>query len=102
MTESIDRKGNSIMQAVIRTYSGNGAKELFDVLEKNQAEVTEIIRSVTGFVSYTLARTDSGGFSVTVCQDKAGVDESLQKAREWVAKNAGNIGVGAPQVADGV
>ena len=89
------------MQAVIRTYSGKGAKELFDVLEKNEAEITDIIRSVTGFVSYTLARTEGGGFSVTVCQDKAGIDESVQKARDWVAQNAGNTGVGAPQVAEG-
>jgi hypothetical protein len=89
------------MQAVIRTYSGTGAKELFDVLEKNGAEVTDIIRSVKGFVSYTLARTDSGGFTVTICQDKAGIDESMQKARDWVAKNAGNTGVAAPQVTDG-
>ena len=59
------------------------------------------MRSVKGFVGYTLARTESGGFSVTVCQDKAGIDESVQKAGEWVAKNAGSTGVGAPQVAKG-
>ena len=29
-----------------------------------------------------------GGFSVTVCQDQAGMDESIQKARDWIAKNA--------------
>lgn len=90
------------MQAVIRTYSGNGARELFDVLEKNTAEVLSVMESVRGLVSYTLARTDSGGFSVTVCQDQAGIDESLQKARDWVAKNAGNTGAGAPQVTEGV
>lgn len=89
------------MQTVIRTYSGHGAKELIDVLEKNVAEVTDIIRSVPGFVSYTLARSENGGFSITVCQDKAGIDDSVQKAREWVAKNAGHTGVGAPQVVEG-
>ena len=89
------------MHAVIRTYSGKGAKELFDVLEKRKADVESIMRSVKGFVSYTLARSGDGGVSVTVCQDKAGVDESVQKARDWVAKNAGNTGVGAPRVSDG-
>ena len=89
------------MHAVIRTYSGKGAKELFDVLEKRTADVESIMRSVKGFVSYTLARSGDGGVSVTVCQDKAGVDESVQKARDWVAKNAGNTGVGAPRVSDG-
>ena len=89
------------MYAVVRTYSGKGAKELFDVLEKRKTEVEGVIRPVKGFVSYTLARSGDGGFSVTVCQDKAGADESVQVAREWVAKNAGNTGVGAPKVSEG-
>jgi restriction endonuclease Mrr len=89
------------MHTVVRTYSGKGAKELFDVLEKRKADVESLMRSVKGFVSYTLARSGDGGVSVTVCQDKAGTDESVQKAREWVAKNAGNTGVGAPRVSDG-
>ena len=90
-----------MMQAVVRTYSGKGAKELFDALEKSKADVERILRSVKGFVSYVLARSGDGGFSVTVCQDKAGIDESVQKSKDWVAKNAGNTGVGAPKVSDG-
>lgn len=89
------------MHAVVRTYSGKGAKELFDALEKRKTDVESIMRSVNGFVSYTLARSANGGFSVTVCQDKAGADESVQKAKDWVAKNAGNTGVGAPSVSVG-
>ena len=89
------------MQAVIRTYSGSGAKELFDVLEKNKAEVESLIRSVKGFVSYTLARSGDGGFSVTVCQDKDGIGESLQKAKDWISKNAPNSASAAPKVSEG-
>lgn len=89
------------MQVVVRTYSGKGAKELIDMLEKRKSEVESVMRSVNGFASYTLARSGDGGFSVTVCQDKAGIDESVQKAKDWVAKNAGNTGVGAPKVSDG-
>jgi len=89
------------MHAVVRTYSGKGAKELFDVLEKRRTEVESVIRPVKGFVSYTLARSGDGGFSVTVCQDKAGTDESVQLARAWVAKNAGDTGAGAPTVSEG-
>ena len=89
------------MHAVVRAYSGNGAKELVDLLEKRKAEVEKLIRAVKGFVSYTLARSGDGGFSVTVCQDKAGSDESLRVAKEWIAKNAGNTGVGAPKVSEG-
>ena len=89
------------MYAVVRTYSGKGAKELFDVLEQRKSEVESVMRPVKGFVSYTLARSGDGGFSVTVCQDKAGTDQSVQIAREWVAKNAGNTGAGAPKVSEG-
>jgi hypothetical protein len=89
------------MHAVIRKYSGKGTKELFDLLEKRKAEVENLIRPVKGFVSYTLARSGDGGFSVTVCQDKAGTDESVRVAKEWIAKNAGSTGVGAPQVSEG-
>jgi hypothetical protein len=86
------------MQAVIREYSGKGAKELFDVLEKQKADVESLLRTVKGLVSYTLARSDNGGFSVTVCQDQAGIDASIQKARDWIAKNAAHTGASAPRV----
>ena len=89
------------MYAVVRTYSGKGAKELFDVLEKRKSEVEGVMRPIKGFVSYTLARSGDGGFSVTVCQDKVGSDESIKAAREWVAKNGGNTGAGAPTVSEG-
>jgi restriction endonuclease Mrr len=89
------------MQTVIRRYSGKGAKELFDLLEKRTADVEELMRSVKGFVGYTLARGGDGGFSVTVCQDKAGIDESVQKAKDWIAKNAGGTGAAAPEVSEG-
>jgi restriction endonuclease Mrr len=91
----------SIMQTVVRTYSGKGAKELFDVLEKHTADVEELMRGVKGLVNYTLARSGDGGFSVTVCADKAGADESVQRAKDWIAKNAGSTGAGAPQVSVG-
>jgi restriction endonuclease Mrr len=89
------------MQTVIRRYSGKGAKELFDLLEKRAADVEEIMRSAKGFIGYTLARSGDGGFSVTVCQDKAGIDDSVQKARDWIAKNAGSIDVAAPEISAG-
>ena len=89
------------MHTVVRTYSGKGAKELFDVLEKHKADVEKVIRSVKGFVGYTLARSGDGGVSVTVCHDKAGVDESVRVAKEWIAKNAASTGAAAPKVSEG-
>jgi hypothetical protein len=48
-----------------------------------------------------LLRTGDGGVSVTVCNDKAGADESLKVAREWIQKNASDIGASPPAVAEG-
>ena len=89
------------MHAVIRDYTGSGSQKLFDLLEKKKAEVENVIKPVKGFVSYSLARTARGGFSVTICQDKAGTDESTRAARDWIAKNARDTGVGAPKVSEG-
>jgi restriction endonuclease Mrr len=89
------------MHAVVRNYSGAGAKELFDLLEARKGEVESLIRSVTGFVAYSLIRTGEGGISVTVCQDKAGTDESLQVARNWIQENAADLDTAAPSVSEG-
>ena len=63
------------MHAVVRTYSGQGAKELLDVLEKNKADIERLIRGINGFISFSLARTHDGGFTGSVFQDKTGTDE---------------------------
>ena len=83
------------MHAVMRTYSGTGAKELFEILEKNKGEVERLIRAVKGFVSYSLVLTASGGFSVSIYQDKTGKEESIRVARDWIAKNAASTSAAA-------
>lgn len=72
-----------------------------DLLEQRKAEVESVIRGVTGFVAYSLIRTDDGGVTVTVCQDKAGTDESIQVARDWVRENAADLGSSPPAVSEG-
>lgn len=89
------------MYAVIRSYSGSGASELVDLIAERKAEVESILRSISGFVSWTLINTDGGGATVTVCQDKAGTDESMQVAREWIQKNASDLSVDPPSVSEG-
>ena len=89
------------MHAVVRTFSGQGAKSLFKLLDQRKVEVENLIRTVSGFQSYTLIRTDDGGVTVTVCQDKKGTDESMQLARDWIQQNASDLGVSPPSVAEG-
>src|ERR671937_1686456 len=77
------------MYAVVRTYSGQGAAELFDLLGQREDDVKALISGVPGFVSYAAVRSGEGGVTVTVCEDKAGTDESSRRAAEWVKENVG-------------
>jgi hypothetical protein len=89
------------MHAVMRQYSGSGTEELFDALQQREAEVRELIGTVPGFVSYVAFRTGDGeGTTVTVCQDKAGTDESTQRAAAWVVDNI-DVSIDAPSVTEG-
>ena len=88
------------MHAVVRSYSGQGASELFDLIEQRSDDVTALISAVPGFVSYTAARTGDGGVTVTVCKDKAGTDESSRVAAGWVKENSPRT-VDPPGVTEG-
>ena len=89
------------MYAVVRNYTGADATKLFDLLEERKSEVETVIRSITGFVSYSLVRTHDGGFTMTVCEDQKGTDKSLTVAREWIKENAPNLNVEPPSVSQG-
>lgn len=89
------------MHAVVRTYSGKGAVELIDNIERNKAEVESLIGAIKGLVSYSLVRTTGGGVSVSIFQDKAGTEESIRVSRDWIAKNVANIGAAAPAIIEG-
>src|SRR5665213_1076707 len=98
---SAKQRGDDVMHAVTRSYSGKGAKELFDVLEKNKPEIRKVMRSIKGFVSYSLVRTEDGGFSISVYRTKARADESVQAAKDWIKQNAADAGARAPKISEG-
>jgi hypothetical protein len=81
------RLKEEVMHVVVRSWSGEGASDLFDQLEQRNEETRELIGGVPGFVSYTAFRSDDGGSTVTVCQDKTGTDESSRRAADWVREN---------------
>ena len=89
------------MHVVIRTYYGKGAKKFIDLLEQHLAEVQRLMRSIDGFVGYTLARTAEGGFSVTICQDERGIKQSVKTAREFIAKHAPEMSIAAMHISEG-
>lgn len=88
------------MYAVVRTYSGQGASELFDLLAHREEDVKDLISGVPGFITYAAIRSGDGGATVTVCEDKAGTDESSRRAATWVKDNV-SANVTPPVITEG-
>lgn len=80
------------MYVVVRSYSGQGASELFDLIGQREEDIKGLIGGVPGFVNYAAFRSGDGGMTVTVCRDKAGTDESSRRAAEWVTENVSTPG----------
>ena len=88
------------MHVVVRNYSGQGASDLFDAMEQREEDVRELISGVPGFVSYAAFRSGDGVMTVTACQDKAGTDESSNRAAAWVKENV-SASVDPPEITEG-
>jgi hypothetical protein len=93
-------RGGTVIHAVVRWYSGPGASELFDELAQKHEEVEQALRGVPGLATYTLVRIGDGGLSVTVCRDKAGTDESIRVAADFIRQNI-TATASPPQVSEG-
>ena len=88
------------MYAVVRSYSGQGASEVFDLVESRAEDVKALLGGVPGFVSYAALRSGDGGVTVTVCEDEAGTDESSRRAAEFVKENISTT-VDPPEITKG-
>ena len=89
------------MYGVLRSYSGDGAKKLAARLEERKAEVEAVLRGVPGLITWGLMQTSDGCTTFTLCKDKAGVDQSVTIARDWIKKNASDITEPAPTITEG-
>ena len=89
------------MHVVVRSYSGQGASDLFDAMEQRSEDVKELITGVPGFGSYAAFRSGDGVMTVTVCEDKAGTDESSNRAAAWIKENVSGGSVDPPQITEG-
>ena len=83
---------------VVRHYKDSG--KLTDELAQRSDEVENVIRGVPGFVAYNFVRSDNGGFSVSVYEDRAGAEQSIVAAREYLQQNLPGVG-GPPEVIQG-
>jgi hypothetical protein len=78
------RLKEAVMYAVVRSYSGQGASELFDQLEQRNEEIKDLIGGVPGFVSYTAGRKGIGLIAgARTAVGSGGVDE-------WCRRRSGD------------
>jgi hypothetical protein len=87
------------MYVVVRRYEQ--APQLAETMERKRREVQDLLRSVPGFFAYFAFRTAEGVVTVTVCEDKAGTDESVRVAAGWVRENLPAGAVSAPEITEG-
>lgn len=87
------------MYATIRRYANN--PDLADRLAARSDEVRALISGVAGFRAYHLVRSNDGTASITVCDDKAGTEESNRLAASWLQENMPDAVPAAPQVTAG-
>jgi hypothetical protein len=88
------------MHVVVRSYSGQGVSEPFDAMEQLEDEVKDLITGVPGFVSYAAFRSGDGVMTVTAYQDKAGADESSNRAAAFIKENV-SASVDPPEITEG-
>ena len=70
------------------SYSGDGAEKLAARLEERKADVEAVIRGVPGLMTWCLMRTPDRCTTFTLCKDKAGADQSVNIARDWIRTSA--------------
>jgi hypothetical protein len=86
------------MYASIREYT---TKDNAEVARRAQEGFVPIVREIPGFSAYYMVDGGDKFFTVTVAEEQSAVEESANKAREWVAENAAELVEGLAVVTNG-
>ncbi len=87
------------MFAAIRTYGVTDVDEFSELVKDG---FLPIVESVPGFVAYyVVAAGDGVASSITICEDKAGVDESTSREAAWIEEHALDFIQSGPAVVTG-
>jgi hypothetical protein len=87
------------MFAAIRTYGVTDIDELSELVKDG---FLPIVESVPGFVAYYVVDAGDGiASSITICEDKTGVEETTSRAAEWVEEHALDFIESGPAVVTG-
>jgi hypothetical protein len=87
------------MYGAIRTYRLTDAEELS---RRVRDEFVPMVRDVPGFIAYYVV--DAGGgkiSSVTICEDREGVEESTARAADWVGERVAPMIESGPEITIG-
>ena len=89
------------MFAVIRHYHFN-AKDGAEIDRQIRDEFVPIVKKAKGFVRYYWLDTGEGeGASVSVFNDKAGADESVRLAADYVKQHLSKLLAQKPEIIEG-
>ena len=89
------------MFAVIRHYHFN-PKDSAEIDRRVREEFVPIVKKAKGFVRYYWLDTGKGeGASFSVFKDKAGADESVRLAADYVQKQLSKLLTEKPEVIEG-
>jgi hypothetical protein len=87
------------MFAAIRTYGVTDIDELSELVKDG---FLPIVESVPGFVAYYIVDAGDGmASSITICEDRRGVDQSTSRAAEWVEEHALSFIESGPAIVTG-
>jgi quinol monooxygenase YgiN len=91
----------NIMFAVIRHYHFN-PKDSAEIDRRVREEFVPIVKKAKGFVRYYWLDTGKGeGASVSVFKDKAGADESVHLAADYVREHLSKFITQRPEIIEG-
>ena len=89
------------MFAVIRHYHFD-PKDGAEIDRRIREEFVPIVKNAKGFVRYYWLDTGDGeGASLSVFKDRAGADDSVRLAADWVKENLSKLLVEKPEIIEG-
>ena len=89
------------MFAVIRHYHFD-PKDGAEIDRRIREEFVPIVKNAKGFVRYYWLDTGDGeGASLSVFKDRAGADDSVRLAADWVKENLSKLLIEKPEVIEG-
>lgn len=87
------------MHASIRRYQSSDVAE---VGRRAGEEFVPIVRDMPGISAWYLVDGGDGTlFTITLCDDAAAADASVERAGQWVRENVPDLVQGAPEVTNG-